>query len=107
MNMFISTWVLLVAGLIFALPMIHMRVKDTTDDADETLCVVPSSLLIMFRSPSVVRLALSLSTWRRQPWHFLLPSFGLRERLVIVERLSCFRSALSYLRLSDFHSSCT
>lgn len=37
MNMFISTWVLLVAGLIFALPMIHMRVKDTTEYADETL----------------------------------------------------------------------
>ncbi|KAI0369867.1 MFS general substrate transporter [Pilatotrama ljubarskyi] len=37
MNIFISTWVLLVAGLVFALPMIHMRVKDTTEDADETL----------------------------------------------------------------------
>ncbi|KAM5530428.1 hypothetical protein V8D89_015903 [Ganoderma adspersum] len=37
MNIFISTWVLLVAGLIFALPMIHMRVKDTTEYADETL----------------------------------------------------------------------
>jgi MFS family permease len=36
-NIFISTWVLLVSGLVFALPMIHMRVKDTTDLADETL----------------------------------------------------------------------
>lgn len=32
MNIFISTWVLLVAGLICALPMIHMRVQDHTDD---------------------------------------------------------------------------
>ena len=34
MNMFLSTWVLLVAGLIFALPMLHMRVDDHTDDDD-------------------------------------------------------------------------
>lgn len=34
--MFISTWVLLVAGLFFSLPMIHMRVKDTSEhDFDE------------------------------------------------------------------------
>lgn len=39
-NMFISTWVLLVAGLVFALPMIHLRVKNHTDLADETLCVL-------------------------------------------------------------------
>lgn len=31
MNIFISTWVLLVAGLLFALPMIHIRVKDQTE----------------------------------------------------------------------------
>ena len=37
MNIFISTWVLLVAGLVFALPMIHMRVKETTEESDETL----------------------------------------------------------------------
>jgi MFS family permease len=37
MNIFISTWVLLVAGLICALPMIHLRVKDHTELADETL----------------------------------------------------------------------
>lgn len=35
--MFISTWVLLIAGLVFALPMLYMRVKDYTDIADETL----------------------------------------------------------------------
>jgi hypothetical protein len=37
MDMFISTWVLLVGGLLFALPMIHMRVKNHTDFADETM----------------------------------------------------------------------
>lgn len=35
MNIFISTWVLLIAGLLFALPMVHLRVKDHTDQADE------------------------------------------------------------------------
>ncbi|KAI0809164.1 MFS general substrate transporter [Irpex lacteus] len=35
MNMFISTWVLLVAGLVFAFPMIHMRVQEYTDEADD------------------------------------------------------------------------
>ena len=39
MNIFISTWVLLVAGLIFALPMIAMRVKDHTELADEAVYV--------------------------------------------------------------------
>ncbi|KAG7090640.1 hypothetical protein E1B28_009742 [Marasmius oreades] len=37
MGIFISTWVLLVAGLLFALPMIHLRVKDHTDFEDETI----------------------------------------------------------------------
>jgi len=37
MNMFVSTWVLLVAGLVFALPMLYLRVKEHTDLADETL----------------------------------------------------------------------
>jgi hypothetical protein len=37
--MFISTWVILAAGLLFALPMIHLRVKNHTDLADETLYV--------------------------------------------------------------------
>ncbi|KAF4623042.1 hypothetical protein D9613_001553 [Agrocybe pediades] len=35
MNIFISTWVLLVVGLVFALPMIHIRVKETTEISDE------------------------------------------------------------------------
>lgn len=39
MNIFISTWGLLVAGLLFAAPMIHLRVKDYTDLEDETLYV--------------------------------------------------------------------
>ncbi|THU79894.1 MFS general substrate transporter [Dendrothele bispora CBS 962.96] len=37
MNMFLSTWILLVAGLVFALPMIYLRVKDHTEAADETM----------------------------------------------------------------------
>ncbi|KAI0685541.1 MFS general substrate transporter [Cytidiella melzeri] len=37
MNMFISTWVLLVAGLVFAFPMIHMRVRDHTDEDLDSL----------------------------------------------------------------------
>jgi hypothetical protein len=37
MNIFISTWALLVGGLIVALPMVHLRVKDYTSIEDETL----------------------------------------------------------------------
>ena len=37
MNMFLSTWILLLAGLICALPMIHLRVKEHTEIADEAL----------------------------------------------------------------------
>jgi len=37
MNLFLSTWALLIAGLVFSLPMIHLRVKDHTDDEDEVL----------------------------------------------------------------------
>ncbi|KAI0005286.1 MFS general substrate transporter [Russula compacta] len=37
MNLFLSTWALLVAGLVFSLPMIHLRVKDHTDVEDEIL----------------------------------------------------------------------
>ena len=46
-NMFISTWTLLVAGLVFALPMIHLRVKNHTELADETLCVNTTTLLAL------------------------------------------------------------
>lgn len=35
--MFISTWVILVAGLVFAFPMIYARVKEHTELEDETL----------------------------------------------------------------------
>jgi len=34
MSIFISTWVLCAAGIIFALPMIHYRIKDHTDQDD-------------------------------------------------------------------------
>jgi len=47
MNMFVSTWVLLAAGLVFTLPMIYMRVKETTDLADETLYVTLYLLFIV------------------------------------------------------------
>lgn len=39
MNIFISTWVLLVAGLVFVLPMLYLRVKNHTDLEDEILYV--------------------------------------------------------------------
>ena len=35
MNIFVSTWVLLVFGLLCALPMIHMRVQDHTEEEDD------------------------------------------------------------------------
>ncbi|KAJ7108668.1 major facilitator superfamily domain-containing protein [Mycena epipterygia] len=37
MNMFVSTWALCTAGLVFALPMIYFRVKDHTDLEDEAI----------------------------------------------------------------------
>ncbi|KAG9084235.1 hypothetical protein FRC06_004156 [Ceratobasidium sp. 370] len=37
MNIFISTWALLGAGLVFALPMLHFRVKEHTELAEEAI----------------------------------------------------------------------
>ncbi|TFY76804.1 hypothetical protein EWM64_g7207 [Hericium alpestre] len=37
MNIFLSTWTLLVGGLVFALPMIYLRVTNHTEEADETI----------------------------------------------------------------------
>jgi hypothetical protein len=37
MDIFVSTWVLLTAGLIFVLPMLIARVKEHTDLAEETI----------------------------------------------------------------------
>lgn len=37
MNIFVSTWVLLVAGLVFALPMLYLRVKNHTELEQETM----------------------------------------------------------------------
>lgn len=37
MTMLLSTWVLLAGGLVFALPMICLRVKDHTEVKDEIL----------------------------------------------------------------------
>jgi len=42
-NLFYSTWALLVAGLLFAFPMMHMRIKDYTDIADDRLSVTIDS----------------------------------------------------------------
>lgn len=42
MNIFVSTWALLAAGLVVALPMLYYRVKDHTELADEAL-YVPSA----------------------------------------------------------------
>ncbi len=44
MNMFLSTWVLLVAGLIFALPVMQIRIKNQTDLADDARFVHISDL---------------------------------------------------------------
>ncbi|CCM06482.1 uncharacterized protein FIBRA_08751 [Fibroporia radiculosa] len=40
LNIFISTWVLLVAGLLSALPMIYTRVKEHTDASDEIVDIL-------------------------------------------------------------------
>jgi hypothetical protein len=37
MNIFLSTWILLAGGLVFALPMIYLRVRDHTELEEETL----------------------------------------------------------------------
>lgn len=39
MNIFISTWTLLAVGLLLALPMIYIRVKDHTELVEETMYV--------------------------------------------------------------------
>jgi MFS family permease len=43
MNIFVSTWVLLAAGLLFLLPMIHLRVKDQTNLEDEVIARMDDS----------------------------------------------------------------
>ncbi|KAL1753509.1 major facilitator superfamily domain-containing protein [Schizophyllum commune] len=43
MHLFLSEWCLLVAGLVFALPMVHLRVKDHTTLQDETLARMDDS----------------------------------------------------------------
>ena len=39
MNIFLSTWILLVGGLVCALPMLYLRVKDHTTAEEETVYV--------------------------------------------------------------------
>jgi hypothetical protein len=43
MNLFISNWVLLVAGLLFALPMLHLRIKNHTTMEEETVARMDDS----------------------------------------------------------------
>ncbi|CAE6426280.1 unnamed protein product [Rhizoctonia solani] len=43
MNIFVSTWGLLAGGLVIALPMLHFRVKDHTELADEALARMDES----------------------------------------------------------------
>ena len=40
MNIFASTWALLVAGLIFALPMLYLRVRNTTTLEEDSLYIL-------------------------------------------------------------------
>lgn len=37
MNIFLSTWALTAAGMVFTLPMVYYRVKDFTEIKDEAL----------------------------------------------------------------------
>jgi len=53
MNMFLSTWILLLSGLVCALPMIHLRVKEHTEIADEALARMDDSGYI--RPPEYVQ----------------------------------------------------
>lgn len=39
MNIFLSTWCLMVAGMVFAAPMVYLRVTDHTDVEDETMSI--------------------------------------------------------------------
>jgi hypothetical protein len=47
MNIFLSTWCLVVAGLVFSFPMIYLRIRDTTVLEDEGLYVIFVCLLVV------------------------------------------------------------
>jgi hypothetical protein len=49
MNIFLSTWCLVVAGLVFSFPMIYLRIRDTTVLEDEGLCVTLLPLYVCLR----------------------------------------------------------
>ena len=61
LNIFLSTWTLLVAGLVFARPMIHLRVKNHTELEDETLYVNIQLLLLFYITISAHGLVLTFS----------------------------------------------
>lgn len=46
MNIFLSTWGLTAAGMLFAFPMVYFRVKDHTEPEDETLMHAPGTELV-------------------------------------------------------------
>lgn len=54
MNIFLSTWCLVVAGLVFAFPMIYLRIRDTTVLEDEGLYVTCSFVSLHLLNPCVV-----------------------------------------------------
>jgi len=53
MNIFLSTWILLLAGLVCSLPMIYLRVKEHTEIEDEALARMDESGYI--RPPEYIR----------------------------------------------------
>jgi hypothetical protein len=73
MNIFVSTWALLVGGLIFALPMIHLRVKDHTDIKDETMYVYS-------RYPRQLTLTTFVSRARMDDTGKVLPAEAVAEK---------------------------
>jgi ABC-type molybdate transport system permease subunit len=72
MAIFGSTWGLLVAGLVFALPVMYIRIKNHTEVADEAMYVPPytaNSRLILFSESAWISLVASVTrkTLRPQP----------------------------------------
>ena len=78
MNIFISTWVLLVAGLVFALPMVYMRVKDYTEASDEIVDILYVSRTALNRTQLTASPALG---WRILIVHNVSPNEIVHESL--------------------------
>jgi hypothetical protein len=56
MNIFLSTWCLVVAGLVFSFPMIYLRIRDTTVLEDEGLCVTLLPLYVCLQLLNLCRI---------------------------------------------------